>query len=227
MATKKTGNPRGRPRKNVIGDEASKRGKGRPDTPVCVDPKRYLYAFLKAHLSEAKSAGVSQNKVAETIIAIFYGRGIPTRENAEAFLADRRFQVYALPDGAKVPYSGSLGGEEHRDKNTLRQIASRALRSLREINAEPRGSLNRLWLKYMSDSWKACLFGCADFEGHAWRLATMANEAEYFEDAMLPVLRIRYALLFYGIARNGFDDLNLSEITREGELRPAPAKASF
>jgi hypothetical protein len=171
MVTKPTGRPRGRPRKTLVRVEMPKRPRGRPHMPVSKDPKRQAYAIYKAGVERAAEAGISEQRVAETLL-----RG-------ERVCFQLIYDPKAVP--ARKRWS-RLNDEsaDWRNRNAFRPHADDLRRRVRHI--EKRGGADREWLRKMVRIWRICLSRDRQLLREAAQLAEEIGETDVWQNRMLP-----------------------------------------
>jgi len=179
-----TGRPRGRPRKSVASPAA--RLRGRPQEPLANDPNRYALAIFEAHLRGADVHGISELRMAETLVGIAFGAVVQTPDNFERLACGQPYQVWMPP--VKLPpwrlkQDPSERGENWRYGNAFRPWADDLRRKLRRLRKGQNDDAN--WLRAMSLAWYICLQGNGDKVEDARQLARSVGESEYFEKGML------------------------------------------
>jgi hypothetical protein len=204
MVTKrKPGAVLGRPRKAAV-PKLPSGTTGRPAKPTETDPNRYLYVEIQSLISyhEATGTGVSDNRVAETVIAGHYGtpvttetiigsdgKPLPPEDNIKAMAEGRPFRVYALPKRGGILNKGEVCFDAigWRNKNIFRPAADDVLHKLRALRAE-----RNLWLMTMDALVNTCWRGTSEDPAVIERCRQMADsigERRIFEKKLLPQLR--------------------------------------
>jgi hypothetical protein len=195
VATKrKPGAVIGRPKK----PGAAKRGKGRPAKRLAEDPERYLKALVQAFMHRRDlglaPAAATDNKIAEGLVTLRYGRPSETEENIAAMMRGERCEFWADPRQGHIRWAGDINsvsettGKKWRDKNIFRAPTDNLSRDLRRIRTAPVADPCRRWLAAMTILWLICFNGEIASRLFAAQLAELIGEGEYFRNRMMPVL---------------------------------------
>jgi hypothetical protein len=180
MDTPRTGRPRGRPRKEV--EAKPRRARGRPRQPLAQNPKRYALAVFEAALRRGAAYGISELRVAETLVASAFGAVVRTPENLAELTNGRPFRVW-MPS---FRLDEQNVGVNWRHGNAFRPWADDLRRKLRRLRCS--GNEDAKWLEAMSKSWQICLDGTIERLEEAQRLAESVGEREYFQKYWRPIL---------------------------------------
>jgi hypothetical protein len=176
MATKRTGRPPGRPRKQNL--SLPKRKRGQPKIHAAEHRERYARTFIQAFGEYQKDTqGLSEQKAAEGIIALL--NGFPTGRAKGGKL---EFSA----DVSKLTIKGGAN-DRWRDKNAFRPLTDNVLR----LNRSTRNDYSQdgEYHVAMTVLWKLCLSGWKDDALYigAEALADSIGEGDYFRQKMFPL----------------------------------------
>jgi hypothetical protein len=165
-------------------------------------------AFLQAWIDhQSRTVGISANVVAETIVALRYGRPLQTDKNLDALIRGERLLVFADPRKGHIKHGGDMDldsgetGEKWRDQNVFRPITDDYLKALRRVRTAPVHDKDNQWLAAMSVLWIICLQGDRACSLGAERLADAIGEGEYFRTRMRPVLIVHASMRDAGLKK--------------------------
>jgi hypothetical protein len=186
MATKPTGRPRGRPRKEK--SQMAPKSRGRPKKALAESDDRYFLAIVQANIDKAKENGISERKVVEVYSALRNGMIVDAPGNIAAMIEWNKFEVSfkgrrrgCLPDHQNHQ-------EQWHQKNAFRPGADGLRLRLRKIRTAEPTDASRRWLRVMSSAWRICFEGDMRLANHAEALAAIAGERAYFQRVMKPLL---------------------------------------
>lgn len=187
MATKPTGRPRGRPKKEKTTTTAARRGRGRPQKALPDRADRHMLAFAQAALSHPGLAAVSDNRVLEHLVGLRVGWVVPTPKNIAAWRRGKPFLVHIEKRLSRSEPERAVG---RRHENAVFALADDELgRPLRGYRTREPDDESRRWLGLMVHCWLICLAADVEEEWFARELAGLAGESAFFENVMRPVLR--------------------------------------